>query len=265
MKYYTIPPPAALSEFVRFFWILESNDCGYIHRSMADVCPEMVFHYRGQFNEIRQENSEPTSFSVVQGPLTTIRRFQINKAFGIFGVYLYPYSIPVLFGIPASEISNEMPDILTLFGSQGRVLEEKIMLASDSTERIKIITEFLEQRLKKNQVNESAILSSIRLIIKGNGLTKVGEVADKYFLSQRQFERKFKEFSGLSPKLFSRIARFHYACNQFGKKNQSLTQIAYQCGYYDQSHFIHDFKEFSGFHPKHYFSGKAEGTEWKSN
>jgi AraC-like DNA-binding protein len=158
-----------------------------------------------------------------------------------------------------------MPDLLTLLGSEGRVLEEKIMLAFDNTERIKIITVFLEQRLKKNQVNESPIISSIRLIIKCNGQPRIAQVTDRYFLSQRQFERKFKEFSGLSPKLFSRIARFQYACNQFGNKNQSLTQIAYRCGYYDQSHFIHEFKEFSGFHPKHYFSGNAEATEWKSN
>jgi hypothetical protein len=91
MKYYTIPPSVALSEFVRFFWILESNEPGYIHRSMPDVCPEMVFHYQGQFNEMLGETLEPASFSVVQGPLTSIRRFQINKAFG--NIWRIPLSV----------------------------------------------------------------------------------------------------------------------------------------------------------------------------
>lgn len=43
---------------------------------------------------------------------------------------------------------------------------------------------------------------------------------------------------------------------------KSLTDIAYDCGYYDQSHFINDFKEFSGYSPKVYFSGNAEGSEY---
>lgn len=46
-------------------------------------------------------------------------------------------------------------------------------------------------------------------------------------------------------------------------KKKSLTDIAYDCGYYDQSHFINDFKEFSGYHPSQYFSGQTEGTTWK--
>jgi len=49
----------------------------------------------------------------------------------------------------------------------------------------------------------------------------------------------------------------------YGNRNLSLTQIAYDAGYYDQSHFIRDFKDFSGHHPRHYFFGEAEGTEWK--
>ena len=263
MKYYTIPPSASLANFVRFFWVLESTGLTYTHRSMADVCPEMVFHYSGCFEEIREGKTEPASIAVLQGPLTRIRRFKIDKAFGIFGVYLYPYSIPFLFGIPATELSNEMPDLITLLGREGAELEEKIMMAPDNNRRIRIISEFLEKKIEKNQHDLPAMVSCINHMIRSKGPLKVEQVADQYFISKRQFERKFKDFSGLSPKLFSRIARFHRACEQFGNKRQSLTAIAYDCGYYDQSHFIHDFKEFSGFHPKQYFSGKAEGTEWK--
>jgi AraC-like DNA-binding protein len=57
--------------------------------------------------------------------------------------------------------------------------------------------------------------------------------------------------------------RFESALEEYGNRNKSLTEIAYDCGYYDQSHFIHEFKEFSGHHPRHYFMGKAEGVEWK--
>lgn len=230
---------------------------------MADVCPEMIFHYNGKFDEIIDGKIESSSISAIQGPLTKIRRFKIEMPFAMFGVYLYPYTIPLLFGVPSAELSNQMPDLITLMGNEGKLLEEKIMLAIDNNERVEIITEFLERRLRKNQEQAHAVLSSIRYIIQTKGAVKIETVADHHFISQRQFERKFREFSGLAPKLFSRIVRFHTACQEFGKPDKSLTSIAYDCGYYDQSHFIHDFKEFSGYHPKHYFSGIAEGTEWK--
>lgn len=264
MKYITIPPSASLANYVRFFWILESNEPGYTHRSMADVCPEMVFHYKGCFNEITNGLKEPASISALQGPSTRIRRFSIDDAFGILGVYLYPYAIPVLFGIPSTEVNNEMPDLVSMLGKEGAMLEERIFTAATNSERIKILSEYLEQRLRKNQQHQPAMLSCIRSMIHSNIQVKIEEIASQYFISQRQFERKFKQLSGFSPKLFSRIVRFHHACQQFGSLN-SLTQIAYDCGYYDQSHFINDFKEFSGHYPKQYFSGRAEGTEWKSD
>ena len=264
MTYYTIPSSPKLSRFVRCFWVLESNGPSYIHRSMADVCAEMVFHYNGQFDELVNEDSEVCSLTAMQGPSSQIRRFRINKSFGMFGVYLYPYSIPVFFNIPATELSNQMPDLISLMGNEGAMLEERIMLAKDNRERVKIITEFLEGKLGKYK-EQHAVFSSIQFIIQSRGLTRVDEVADRYFVSTRQFERKFKEYSGLTPKLFSRIVRFHTACQQFGESKKSLTDIAYECGYYDQSHFIHDFKEFSGHHPKSYFSGHAEGTEWRGS
>lgn len=264
MKYYTIPPSAKLSRFVRSFWVLESDELSYIHRSMADVCAEMVFHYKGRFDELVDGKCESSSLTALQGPSNRIRRFKIDQTFGIFGAYLYPYSIPAFFKVPATELSNQMPDLITLLGRDGAVLEERIMTASNNCERVIIISEFLEKRLEQNQ-SHHAVVSSIEFIIQSKGSIRVEEVADRYFVSARQFERKFKEYSGLTPKLFSRIVRFHTACQHFGKTKKSLTDIAYECGYYDQSHFIHDFREFSGYHPKLYFSGHAEGTEWRSS
>ena len=264
MKYFTISPPSTLAKFVRFFWVLEGDREGYIHRALADVCVEMVFHYNGQFSELTDNKSQLTSLTAMQGPSEAFKRFEIGQSFGIFGVYLYPYVIPMLFDMPASELRNQMPDLTSLMGIEGSMLEERMMLAADNNQRVKIITAFLEKKLLNSLFQPQDIVSSIQQIIKTRGQVKIEALANQYFISQRQFERRFKEYAGLSPKLFARIVRFHASCMHFGDDNKSLTDIAYDCGYYDQSHFIHDFKQFSGHHPKRYFSGKAEGTEWMS-
>ena len=36
--------------------------------------------------------------------------------------------------------------------------------------------------------------------------------------------------------------------------DKSLTTLAYDCGYYDQSHMINEFKMMSGMTPKQYFA-----------
>jgi transcriptional regulator GlxA family with amidase domain len=138
------------------------------------------------------------------------------------------------------------------------------MLAKNNQHRVTIITSFLERKLVKSAKQKPAFCNAISGVIHAKGLLSVDEMAKRSFLSVRQFERNFKTYSGFSPKLYSRIIRFQAATQQYGNTDKSLTNIAYECGYSDQSHFIHDFKQFSGYHPKQYFSGKAEGVEWKN-
>ncbi|MEP7372902.1 MAG: AraC family transcriptional regulator [Chitinophagaceae bacterium] len=265
MNYYTIAPPSILSSCVRFFWVLESDE-PYCHRSMADGCAEMVFHYKGLFDEITIPSQIEKSFtSGLHGPSKNYHRFITDKSFGIFGVYLYPFAIPQLFSMPASELSDQMPDLQAVFGAEGRELEEKMMLAKNNSQRVIIISSFLKRKLLANNCRQPAFCSAISGIIHSRGAVSVRELARKSFLSVRQFERNFKLFSGFNPKLYSRIIRFQMATQQYGNTQKSLTGIAYDCGYYDQSHFIHDFKQFSGYHPKQYFSGRAEGVEWKDS
>jgi len=264
MNYYTIAPSKTLSAYVRFFWVLESDE-PYCHRSMADGCAEMVFHYKGSFDEITVTGQIERSFDAgLHGPAQNYHRFITDKSFGIFGVYLYPFAIPQLFSIPASELSDQMPDLASLLGADGRELEEKIIMAETNLQRVAILSSYLEKKLK-NVTSHRAVVSVINAIIHSKGLMPVDELAKRSFLSTRQFERNFKAFSGFSPKLYSRIIRFQMATQNYGASHKTLTDIAYDCGYYDQSHFIHDFKQFSGYHPKQYFSGKAEGVEWKDS
>ncbi|MFD1817022.1 Helix-turn-helix domain-containing protein [Pseudarcicella hirudinis] len=268
MKYYTIQPSSELSGYVRYFWVLEcdiSRDQPYIHRSMADGCAELIFHYQGRFDELLINGTSEKSFiSGIHGQAQKHSRFTINESFGIFGVYLYPYALPKLFSIPAEEFSNQMVDIASLLGQKGKDLEEQIMLAGDNSQRVKILSAFLKNQQNLSSKSSPEIFSSIDYIIQTKGLINVEALADQYTCSVRQFERKFKEYSGFSPKLYSRIIRFQAALSEYGNTGQSLTEIAYACGYYDQSHFIHDFKEFSGHHPRHYFLKNGEGTEWRN-
>lgn len=264
MKYCEYLPSSELANFIKMFWTLE-GETTYQHYSLADVCPELLFHYDGKFDEVFQNNKiEKTFTSGIHAQTSKPRKFTIDKPFGIFGISFYPHALPFLFNISAHELTDEMPDLKTLLGNEGNELEEKIFSAESHNERIQIIGNFIYKKLVKNFDTELPVFHCIRTIIGNKETKKVSELSDSCFLSERQFERQFQKYAGLTPKLFSRIVRFLSATNMYGGSVRSLTEIAYECGYYDQAHFIHDFKKFSGLHPKHFYSGKSGATDWRN-
>jgi len=255
MNYGIIQPPQQLSDYVRFFWFSEADASmqnPFVHHAFAYPCPEIIFCYKGQFTHSTELGPEKKLTPGIYGQTQTFSKVASSADFGIFGFYLYPHALPQLFQLPATELTNQCADIKTLCGKEGEIFEEKIMMAANNDQRIKITCDFLEARLKNAKTEYIKIFSSIKLILNFSKATSVKSLADNSFLSVRQFERRFKEFSGFSPKLFLRITRFNSVLNRtFG--DSSLAQIAYECGYYDQSHFIHDFQKFSGCSPKDYF------------
>ena len=266
VTYYTIPPPKHLAAYVRSFWVFEmkrTNSEPYIYRSMADGCTEMIFHYKGVFEELDTAAGGLQSHALLHGQSQQHRRFVTKDDFGIFGVYLYPYAIPAIFNMPANALSNEMPDLRTLLGAEGKELGEQMMIAPNNKMRTDILIAFIEKSLVKHNVAYTDIHRSVLHVIAKKGLVNVQQLANDYCLSERQFQRKFKELSGFSPKMYSRITRFQHVMDSYGNLQRSLTDLAYDCGYYDQSHFIQDFKQFSGYTPAQYFNGSPEGIEYK--
>lgn len=265
VKYETIQPPPHLAKYVRMFWVYEGEAAEnepYIYRGYADGCTELIFHYRGPFDSVSIDGKREES--LVAGIHAQSRRFTrwiVNENWAIFGCYLYPYAIPRIFGFPANDLSDNLTDFRSILGVEGGELEERIMTATDNRDRVSILAAFLTRRLECDKRELPPVFASINRIIETRGLTDVRALSSAFCLSHRQFERKFKEFSGFSPKLYSRIVRFGAALKFYGT-DLSLTEIAQECGYYDQSHFISDFKEFSGYNPKIYFSGMAEGSEY---
>lgn len=266
VRYYTIDPPAALAGYVRSFWVFEMDlpdGQPYVYRSMADACTELVFHYKGTFADADADRHRTEPLSLMHAQTQQYRRFITQGSFGIFGVYLYPFAVPRLLSVSSAELTDQMPDLHTILGAEGVELEERMMVAIDNKQRSVILSDYLIKRLQKQKEAPAVIRTAIKTAIHAKGLINIPSFTEQFYLSNRQFERRFKEQSGFSLKTYCRILRFHSALNEYGNKDISLTDLAYQCGYYDQSHFINDFKQFSGYTPSQYFKGKAEGIEYR--
>lgn len=267
MQYYTIKPSESIADYVRFFWVLEgegSFNNPFFHRALPDYCPELIFYCDGHFIFDRNRStSEKTFSSGIYGQSQHYYKFKSEMKFRIFGAYLYPYTIPHLLSFPANEISNETPDLVTLLGREGEILEEKILSAADDNQRAQILTLFFEEKLKRaKRVDAVSVL--IKEITDSGEITPVTTLANRSFLSRRQFERRFKVQSGFSPSEFLRLVRFTAIIKSSPVTHQSLGELALACGYYDQSHFIHDFTLYSGYSPKEFFKQKLDAATYRA-
>jgi AraC-like DNA-binding protein len=256
IDYKLMAPPPDLAGYIKFYWTLQSlpnNGNHYIFRTMANGCPVLFFHYCGQVHEARINADHGPSFRAgIYGATEKTKRFRLPKNFGIFGLCLYPFAVPQLFNIPSSEITNHVVSLTELMGSEGRDLEDQVMLCDSTSSRMEMISRFIRSKIFSIHADTRKFSHAISNVIHAKGHVRIPELADDYCLSRRTFERRFRELSGLSPKTYSNVIRFQSAFDELTAQNSSLTEVAYQCGYYDQSHFTNDFTKFSGFNPKNF-------------
>jgi AraC-like DNA-binding protein len=250
MNYALLPPPIALRHLVKCFWTIESspatsNPSQYY--LMADGCPEILFQYKGGFTVYAGQTAQ------VRVQHTSSKSLALLPEFGFFGVRFYPHAIQQLLAMPACEVTDLMLDFNLLFKQAGRDLSEQLLEATSAMERARLFSEFLLP-IALNQ-SPDPIHHLVNELDDCDGQSELTQLRTRSGLSIKQFERRFKATTGFAPKQFARIVRFQSAKRRYvAKPYASLTKLAYDSHYYDQSHFCREFKEFAGVQASHYFT-----------
>lgn len=77
----------------------------------------------------------------------------------------------------------------------------------------------------------------------------IPEIATRFGFSQRQLERRFADIFRISPSQYLIRLRVLIASDRLKYSNESIANIAIDCGFYDHSNFIHHFKRVLGVTP----------------
>ena len=72
--------------------------------------------------------------------------------------------------------------------------------------------------------------------------------------SSRHLSRLFREGAGMGCKAYFQVLRVNAAIRALQAGPPSLTRLAQELGYFDQSHFIHEFKSVCGVSPGRYLA-----------
>ncbi|HEY7161522.1 MAG TPA: helix-turn-helix transcriptional regulator, partial [Acidobacteriota bacterium] len=186
---------------------------------------------------------------LVIGPFTQPVRMLINPLQLTIIVNLLPGVLHRISHLPLHEILNSPLDGINGFGNEIKRLNEQLSEAAAQDQMVELIEAFLLRKIQK--AKEPLPIDHIfNLLITSPDQYTIDKLANISCVSLRQFERQFMTRIGTTPTMFIRQARFAKAFRVKRAYPQlSWTSVAYECGYFDQMHFIRDFKLFTSATP----------------
>ena len=181
--------------------------------------------------------------------VTVTNRF-IGQEFLVIQIIFQPGALYRLTGIPLTELVNQYLDADCVFTKDIRFVNEQFHHAKNYPEMVMIANQFVGQLVKKAAIDSHPLDEVCKLMLKYEGAVSMDALAKKSCLSVKQFERKFKDRTGVNPKFFNRLIRFD---NAFRTKNArphlDWLSVAIDCNYYDYQHLVRDYKTFTGVTP----------------
>lgn len=261
MDYQTYQPHPDLSSLVNFYWTLEvpSDVNAQKQRIVPDGCIEMAFILGDDIKRFISEDEyilQPRAMVLGQ----TIAPFYIQPVgyVNTFAVTFYPYGFANFISEPIKNLVNKETPLSALFGEAPAMdLEQNMIQAESTNERIKLVEDFLFARLKDNMTIDNIVKATIDVLLLTKGRISINSIVKQDLSKRRQLERKFAKQIGISPKQLGKVIRLQSALKiLLNEDSQNLTNIAYQSEYYDQAHFVKDFKEFTGVSPKDFLGSK---------
>ena len=256
MQYQQFFPPESLTAYIRYFWVVEQDNPLASPKTfgpVADGCPGMLLQL-SESGTFYDAYHQPFPRFFMYGQTISPIKIRTSGSFRTIGVYFYPNTLKALLGWDAEELTNGCLDLNILPETRTFQLSDQLLSASSTESQITIISTYLRYLISRNRLcPDETTLYALSRLQQSKGALSLKALQEDIRLSERGLERKFKQWVGISPKVFSRVCRFQAALHQLRTGNyHKLSDIAFDHAYADQSHFIRSFREFTGFSPYQY-------------
>jgi len=164
-------------------------------------------------------------------------------------VNLSPPAAAVLLGIPMHELARRIvpfEDVLPV------ELVERLADAPDWNARFDLLERALAERLAGGPRPDGALWAWERLA-ETHGQIRVETLCEELGWSRRRLAARFHDVVGLPPKTVARLLRLDRAIELAGS-GMAWPEVAYACGYFDQSHLVNEFRRITGASPTQYLA-----------
>jgi AraC-like DNA-binding protein len=181
------------------------------------------------------------------GPYTKDTYVPLSNEHEYFSVRFRPGLRPRIADLKPAELVDNMVELPGLLGLEADLLGERLGASQSLAAKQLVMEEVFRKAGPEALVRPDLASRGAALAESCGGRLQVHELAGLLGTSIRTLERAFRAEVGISPKKFLRLVRFQNTLGRVRNRTRgSLTELAYDCGYADQSHFIKEFKHFIG-------------------
>lgn len=260
MSPYEIAPQTALQQHIKCFWTQEEERSVYNRDAiLPDSYVELIVNIGApllwQSEHGTHELPRVFLLGLQKKPLI-LRALGLSQ---LVAMRVYAWSV-----VPLLALNKTLGDaaIIVLDDTWQKLapLLKAKTAQNGYAEALAYLEQFVSDKHRQpSRIDFTPIQTACEMLYATQGQMRMSELAAHAYLSTSQFERRFKQMTGVAPKTLARLIRFEAVRDSLiSDDTRSLTDIALEFGYSDQAHFIHDFKTFAACTPRELAQRNAE-------
>ncbi len=245
-----------IHHLVNSAWQMEGTP-SYSHET---ILPKGVVELIFSFSEVPafshsptdQKNNTPRCFINGMNSMPLYLKTPAHQFF--FGIGLNPLAVKKLLAVSPGMFLNSVTD-LTLISKDFDSLWHQLADAGTFQQRVIIIHQWAGKKQSAFSEQELAFSSYLHDTSPAGPVTGL---ASRFCYSVRQLNRKSNDLFGMSTESLTSYKRYLHSVRWLHHSNESLTSVGYECGFYDQAHFIREFRDYTGITPGDYRRQKSD-------
>ena len=250
MKHWYQPPHQLLSDYVRTVLIVE----GFTEPDPADL-PLVT---RGMSALLCKTEKDETGNERIEqvalfGKSMPDDHCEASSAATIIVYFFKPFALATIFNIPAAELLSSPVMLANWDPQKTNALQTQLVYSATTGRKIEVLENLLIHLMRHHKRECEIIKYATDQIMYTPGTEILSEMLTQLNVNERTFQRLFKKYVGVTPNQYRRICQFQVSFSQLRSNEfDKLTDVAYDNGFADQSHFIRSFREFTQTTPNDY-------------
>lgn len=256
MVYFEQAPCEQLKMHIDKYWYCQIDNLTNATLSIPFLHHELVFNFSDDYNVARYSEKKlilQNSKSWITGIQTSPVLVNSAGKHEMAGVLFKPSGLKAFTNYHSNDFTNYFVDSTLVFDKTFRDLVEKIESTQTAKSKITLIENYLIQKLNADNSPQYLKLSLKIFDLASDKKLLIRDICHQLSISNKSLIKAYQKHIGLTPVKYVQLQSINKALHVLSKEpQQSLTKLAYDLNFYDQSHFINSFKETTSMTPSHY-------------
>lgn len=257
------PPGSGLEQLAYGIWDVRASQAAVMSMPSVHLLPEVTVSLAFQYGApllVMLGGHTRTISSHITGAHDSTVQLRGTGALGSVVIKLTPWGAARLFRCDMQALASRHTDLRDVVSPLlVERIEQQLAEARNSEARVALVRRWLLDMLDTRS-SDVLVSWAFREIGTSGGIMRTSELATQLGMSERQLERRFLSWVGMSPKSVSRVVRLQRVSAHF-HSGLSWAEIAHETGFSDQAHLVREFRAMTGHTPARFLPPDRELAE----